>query len=326
MGTPKKPEEVLKALENFDRNRKNQSTIGEQKEQVETSMYHVEQPKEPQAPVEPTPQPKVQPAPKMSDYNSSSSMETDPDLMISTDIVPLPSKGLFYPNGLKEIEVEYLTSKDEDILTSPALIEKGTVLDVILQRKIKTPINVDELLVGDKNAILMFLRMSSYGSDYTVQVTDPITGKEFNETIDLKKFKFKEITEMPDANGEYSVEIPMRKKLVKFRILTAKEIEYIIKQAEEVQTAYGTDFNEIGTNRLKASVTEIGGKRDKGYINKFIEVMPALDALTIRKKMEKVSPDIDLTYEFTAPSGKKFKAPVQMGIDFFFPSLSLGNI
>ena len=111
------------------------------------------------------------------------SKETDPDLITTYEIVKLPSKGLFYKNGLSEINVEYMTSKDEDLLTTSSLIESGVVLDLLLKRKIKTPnVNPEDLLPGDRNAILLFLRITSYGSDYTVQVTDPRTGVPFKTT------------------------------------------------------------------------------------------------------------------------------------------------
>ena len=113
-------------------------------------------------------------------YEKAMSTETDPDLMTSYEIVKLPSQGLFYKNGISEVNVEYMTSKDEDLLTTPSLIENGTVLDILLKRKIKTKgVDVDNLLAGDRNAIILFLRSSSYGSTYTVQVPDPRTNVIF---------------------------------------------------------------------------------------------------------------------------------------------------
>jgi len=122
------------------------------------------------------------------------SRETDPDLMTSFEIVKLPSRGLFYSDGLSEVAIEYMTSKDEDMLTTPSLIESGVVLDMLLKRKIKTQgVNPDNLLTGDRNAIILFLRTSSYGSDYTVLVTDPRNNTTFKTTVDLTKLKYKEI-------------------------------------------------------------------------------------------------------------------------------------
>lgn len=256
------------------------------------------------------------------DYEKQMLKETDPDLTIGTDFVTLPSKGVFYKNKISQIEVEYMTSKDEDILSSPSLIENGTVLDVLLKRKIKTPgIKPEDLLWGDKNAILIFLRASSYGYEYEVEVPHPRTGNRFKATIDLRELKHKTSNKLPDDMGEFSVELPMRKKMVKFKLLTSKEIDELLRRAEAEQHAYGSEILSLGSLRLKASITEISGNRNKDYIVRFVDAMPALDSLTIKKEIDKVTPDIDMKYEFLTPDGIKFKAPVTMGVDFFFPSL-----
>jgi hypothetical protein len=255
------------------------------------------------------------------EYEKIMSRETDPDLMTSYEVVKLPSKGLFYPDGLSEVNVEYLTSRDEDLLTTPSLIENGTVIDVLLKRKIKTKgVLPENLLAGDRSAIVLFLRTSSYGTEYVVQVPDPRTGVPFKETIDLTKLKYKEITEEPDHEGHFTVELPMRKKTVKFRLLTSGEDNQIFRKAEALKEATGSEFSEYSTMKLKAHVVSIGDKTDKSYINKFIDAMPALDAYTIRKKILEVSPDVDMGYNFMAKDGYKFKANLSIGIDFFFPN------
>ena len=254
-------------------------------------------------------------------YQNMMSQETDPDLMTSYELVKLPSKGMFYPNGVSEVKVEYMTSKDEDLLTTPSLIENGTVLDILLKRKIKTKgVNVDDLLAGDRNAIILFLRSSSYGSTYNVQVPDPRTNVIFKTDVDLLKLKYKTVSEAPDAEGTFSIDLPMRKKNVRFKLLTAGEETMLFKQAEAHQEAFGSEFSEYSTNKLKSHVVSIDGKSDRSYISKFIDAMPALDALTIRRKIIEVSPDVDMEYEFTAKDGYKFKAQLSVGIDFFFPS------
>ena len=134
---------------------------------------------------------------KMSGFQSPQDFEksayaqqanVDPNLTVGYEIVPFPSKGLYYPHKISEVTVEYMTSKDEDILSTSSLIENGTVLDILIKNKLKTPnINTDELLVGDRNAILLFLRASSYGQEYEVRVSDPRTGNAFSDKVDLTK-------------------------------------------------------------------------------------------------------------------------------------------
>lgn len=255
------------------------------------------------------------------EFQKTMSRETDPDLMTSFEIVKLPSKGLFYANGLSEVAVEYMTSKDEDMLTTPSLIESGVILDMLLKRKIKTPgVNPEDLLVGDRNAIILFLRSSSYGSEYTVQVTDPRNNTVFKTVVDLTKLKYKEIKEIPDANGYFSVELPMRKKTVVFRLLTSGEETILFKKSQAIQEAYGEEFNQYSTMKLKSSIVSIGGNTDRTYIDKFVDAMPALDAFTIRKKILEVSPDVDMMYEFETKDHYTFKANLTIGVDFFFPN------
>jgi hypothetical protein len=253
-------------------------------------------------------------------FQSTMEKETDPDLITTHEIVPLPSKGLLYEHKIDKIEVEYMTAKDEDLLTTPSLIENGTVLDILLKRKIKTKgIKVEELLPGDKNAILLFLRTSSYGLEYPVEVSDPRTGTPFKTTADLSKLKYKEISEIPDENGHFNVYIPMRKKNVKFRLLSSGEDIQIFNKAEEIKKAYNREFSEYNTMKLKASIVSIDEKSDRNYIDRFIDAIPARDSLTIRKKMKDVSPDVDMLYPFVAKDGFKFEANLTIGIDFFFP-------
>lgn len=256
------------------------------------------------------------------EFENIMNKETDPDLMTSYEIVKLPSKGLFYKNGISEVNVEYMTSKDEDLLTTPSLIENGTVLDVLLKRKIKTKgINPDDLLAGDRNAIILFLRSSSYGSEYTVQVTDPRTNKEFKSKVDLLKLRYKKITELPDEQGYFTVKLPMRKKTVKIKLLTSGEENILFKQAEALKKEFNQEISEYSTLKLKSHIISIDDKTDRTYISKFVDAMPAMDALTIRKKILNVSPDVDMNYEFITKDGYRFNAQLSVGLDFFFPDI-----
>ncbi|MDA3778715.1 MAG: hypothetical protein PF487_00540, partial [Bacteroidales bacterium] len=256
------------------------------------------------------------------EFENVMNKETDPDLMTSYEIVKLPSKGLYYQNRITEVNVEYMTSKDEDLLTTPSLIENGTVLEILLKRKIKTKgVNVDDLLAGDRNAIILFLRSSSYGSEYTVQVTDPRTNKEFKSKVDLLKLRYKKLEELPDEQGHFTIELPMRKKTVKFRLLTSGEENILLKQAEVLKKEFNQEISEYSTLKLKSHIISINDKTDRTYISKFVDAMPAMDALTIRRKILNVSPDVDMDYEFTASDGYKFNAQLSVGIDFFFPDI-----
>jgi len=255
------------------------------------------------------------------DFEKNLTKETDEDLIIDFELLDLPSEGKFYENKINQIKVEYMTSIDEDVITTPSLIENGTVLDVLLKRKIKTKsINPEDLISGDRDAIILFLRSSSYGHTYHVNVPDPRTGKSFATEVDLTKLNYKKIEKQPDENGLFLVEIPMRKKIIQFRLLTSKEEKNIFNKAEAIKEAYGHDYSQFNTLKLKAHIVSINNNSDRNYIDKFVDAIPALDSYTIRKEILKVMPGVDLNYEFTAPDGYKFVAPLQMGIDFFFPN------
>jgi hypothetical protein len=259
---------------------------------------------------------------KPNNFENVMKKETDPNLMTAYELIKLPSKGVHYKHKIGEVEIEYMTSKDEDLITTPSLIESGRVNDLLLNRKIKTQgIVASELLPGDKNAILLFLRISSYGNDYGVNVYDPRTGVPFETVVNLSQLQYKEVTETPDENGYFSVELPMRKKTVKFRLISGSEENAIFQQADDIKEAMGVEFSEYNTMKIKAQIVSIGDNSDKEYIGKFVDAMPALDSTTIRKKILKVSPDVDMSYEFTAKDGFKFKSVLTVGVDFFSPGI-----
>jgi len=255
-------------------------------------------------------------------FQQQMSKETDEDLIVNFDIVTLPSKGVFYPHKISEINVEYLTSIDEDVLTTPSLIENGTVLNILLRRKIKTKgVNPDELLSGDRSAILLFLRSSSYGHEYHVEVPDPRTGKLFKAVVDLRKMGYKKVDRLPDENGYFMFHLPMRDKMVKYKLLSSVQEENLFKNAEARKEAYNQEHSDYASSKLKSHIVDINGNSDHSYISKFIDAMPAGDSMKLRRDILDVSPDIDMRYEFTAKDGFKFTAPLTAGIDFFFPSL-----
>lgn len=257
----------------------------------------------------------------MTGYYVDQMSKIDPDLTVGFEIVLLPSKGIFYSTKTSEVTVEYMTSRDEDIMTTPSLLENNTALDVLLKMKVKSKeLKVDDMIAGDKNAIAIFLRASAYGYDYDVDVRDPRTGKYFKDKIDLGKLKHKEITEPPDEMLEYTVEIPMKKKIVKFKLLPEREVDKVIKNARATKEAYNLQYDPIGTFLLKAQVTQIDNERSRDYINRFIDAISPKDANVIKKKIVEVTPNVDLRYTFTASDGYQFTTPIDIGMDFFFPA------
>lgn len=236
------------------------------------------------------------------------------------DVLELPSKGLLYPGRPSTVKVEYLTAADENILTSPNLIRSGKVLDVLMERKIKSKeITMNQLLVGDRNAIMIWLRATGYGEMYPVKMTDPETFEEFETEIDLSNLKTKELTVQPDENNEFTFELPRSKKKIKFKLLTVADETSITKKSEQRNKVTKSLVSNALTYRLQAQIKEIEGNRDPNYIAKFIEVMPAYDSLKFREYSDEIEPGIDLEVEVEGPSGP-FRSPFTIGVNFFWPN------
>jgi hypothetical protein len=237
------------------------------------------------------------------------------------DVITLPSGGLYYANKKKELKVAYLTAADENILTSPNLIQSGRVLEVLLEKKIlDRDIKPGQLLSGDRNAILFFLRSTGYGSDYKVPLKDPKTNQIFDYTFNLDNIPKKEVESEPDSQGLISFMLPQTKKTVKYTYLTQDEEDAIHKADEKRRKALGKEaVSEIMTKRLSAQVREIDGVTDKGQIETFINNMPVRDAMKLRKHIEENEPGLDLEFEVEAPSGETFRTELPITPGFLWP-------
>lgn len=235
------------------------------------------------------------------------------------DVIPLPSRGLFYENKKSSIKVSYLTAADENILLSQNLLKSGKALDVLLERKIMDKdIRHNQLLPGDRDAIFMFLRTTGYGHIYPVKLRDPKTGEEFEYEVDLSNLKYKELVE-PDMNGEYQIQLPLSKSLVKFRMLTTKDLSDIEEGEEKKKKMMKFYLDETVTKRLERLIMEIDGDRDKSRIAQFISRMKIGDSVAIRKAYSNNEPGIDMNLEVEAPSGEFFRTSIPISPSFFWP-------
>ena len=157
----------------------------------------------------------------------------DVDPSLQYDVIPLPSNGQVYKNKLARIPVAYLTAYDENIMTSPNLYRDGLVIDMLLKNKIvNNAINPDDLVSGDADAIILFLRSTSYGNEFPISVNDPETGEQIDTTIDLSTLKYKEFKLVSDENGHFDFKTPIKKDDIKFRYLSRKQEKLLQKQAE----------------------------------------------------------------------------------------------
>lgn len=246
-----------------------------------------------------------------------------------TEVIELPSKGLIYPesNPLSKgrIEIKYMTAKEEDILASQNLIRKGVVLDKLFESiVVDKDVNIDDIFIGDKNAILLATRVLGYGAEYKVEVTDPFTGEPQKISIDLSKVQTKEIDEeLLSRDNSYSFQLPSGKN-IKFRLLTHKDEKDITAEIQALQRlSKGQEsISQDVTTRLRYMITEIDGNSDKGFINKFVrEGLLARDSRALRKYVQEFSPDMDLKFNFVSDiTGEGEALDIPFGINFFYPS------
>jgi hypothetical protein len=194
---------------------------------------------------------------------------------LPTEIVELPSKGLIYPkdNPLSsgEIEIKYPTAKEEDILTNQNYIKKKIVIDQFLKSLIVSKINYDDLILGDKNALLISARILAYGKDYSFNYNAP-SGDLEAITVDLTQLKEKNIDPSLFAEGtnEFIFTLPKAKNVITFKLLTHKDEKLIEEELEGLRKAFPQGSFEI-TTRLKYIITSIDGHRDTKTIREFVD-------------------------------------------------------
>ena len=243
------------------------------------------------------------------------------DPTISYDVVPLPSNGIHYANKKKSLRVAYLTATDENILSSQNLIESGQVITELLKRKVlDREIPIEELVEEDKSAILIFLRNTAFGADYTMKLIDPKTKKEFETSINLDTLKIKEFTLKEDANGEYDYFLNKSKVPITFKFLNKKQEDELDKLKDSWS---GTAIVPLATKRLEMMIKSVGGVRDAMQIWNFIEKMPIKDSQDFKKFVNENKPGLNLMQKVVTPSGEEVQFKIVFGVEFFRPFFGL---
>jgi hypothetical protein len=237
-------------------------------------------------------------------------------LNLPHDVVKLPSKGMFYTPKKESLKVGYLTANDENLLMSPNATKDG-IVNALLRNKIYEPgFNIDQLLMVDVQAILMFLRNTAFGPEYGFRVNDPATNKYFDITISLDEVSYLPLTQQPDENGLFTYELPKSKKTVKFKLLNIGDD----KKIESLLESYPKGMvSPVVTKRLETQIMEIDGNSDKGMIGTFITNMPISDSKDLRKFINECEPKMDLQRKVIAPSGEEVTVNVAFGVEFFRP-------
>jgi len=240
------------------------------------------------------------------------------EFKLPTETIELPSKGLLYPQDSElakgTLEMKYMTAKEEDILTNQSYIKNGTVLDKLMKSLIVSKINYDDLLIGDKNAIMIAARILGYGAEYVFDYA----GEE--QMVDLSALENKEIKKelFTSRTNEFAFTLPKSKNDITFKLLTHKDEQDITRELEGLKKINKDASPELST-RLKYMITSVEGKRDKKDIREFVDnYLLAQDSRSLREYVREIQPDVDLTF---FPNGSESRVSLPIGIKFFWPDI-----
>ena len=239
-----------------------------------------------------------------------------------TEVIDLPSGGKLYPKDSPlaegKLELKYMTTREEDILMSENLITQGVVIDKILDSLIVTQgVKQEQLVLGDKNAVLVAARILAYGPHYTCEVANPNNlEQKIEHTFDLTECPFKEAVDGVDySNNSFDYETPIGKNKIKFKLLTGVEEKLIEKDLEQSKKV---GYNSEITTRLRYTITEVDGDNKPETISVFSQNMLARDSMALRNYITEISPDIDLTSEIQI-GGEAVSVSIPLTVEFFWP-------
>jgi hypothetical protein len=239
------------------------------------------------------------------------------------DVIQLPSQGVFYKSKKKSIKVGYLTAADENIIAnadSRKSIQESIIIPLLRTKVYERDLRPEEMLDGDIEAILIFLRNTSFGPEYTINAVDPKTDEKFKTTIVLDELNYKKTKFAPNEDGLFETTLPVSRKKVNLKLLSLKDkldIEQLINSYPSERTA------PTITSRLNKHIVSIEGDSDNLKIATFIETLPIGDSKYIRRFILDNEPRLDLSKEVIAPSGERVMVDITFGVEFFRPFLSI---
>jgi hypothetical protein len=247
-----------------------------------------------------------------------------------TEFVELPSKGMYYGedhplHGCDSVEIRFMTAKEEDILTSKTLLKKGLVIDRLLSNVlVDKKINPEDLLIGDKNALVIATRISGYGSDYTTRINCPSCGSTEQQSFNLEEASVHHGIDDGEKyvsrtdQGTFVVNTPRTKVDVEIRLLTGHDEKKLVR-AEEKRKKHKLP-ESLATTSLNAFIVSVNGDNDPSYIRSFIDNTPAADSRYLREAHKTVTPNVDLIFDFSC-SACDHEQPLEVPFtaDFFWP-------
>lgn len=244
------------------------------------------------------------------------------NLDFPTEQIDLPSKGFLYPKesplSSGVVELKYMTAKEEDILTNQNYIQKGVVIDKLLQSLIVDKnISYDDLLLGDKNALLVAARVLGYGKEYEIEYLGS------KVTVDLSLINHKELDESLFTTGtnEFSFTLPATGTEITFKLLTHRDEKLIDQELTGLKKIQKDSSPDLST-RLKYIITSVGSSREVKDIRHFVDNrLLARDSRALRNYIQEIQPDLDL--KFYPENGPEGGVQIPIGLNFFWPDLEL---
>lgn len=246
---------------------------------------------------------------------------------IPVDLVPLPSKGALYDQSHplyneESVEIRCMTAREEDILSSNALFKNGTVLEKLMEACLMNKtVDPSTLLLGDRTAIWIAIRVSGYGPDYPVKLACPKCGKVGEHNLSLNGLKYKPLTGTPVVpnSNRFVCTLPLSKAVVEFKLLTGKDVDDITK-IQKAMEKLGRQIDNNITLRLKKQILSVNGNSSDEYISKFVDSMRAGDARELRKHIRSIEPDVDMTRVVQcAQCAEESEVEIPFGMSFFWP-------
>lgn len=264
-------------------------------------------------------------SPPVQVQNEQNNLQSILGYVAPTEHVALPSMGKFYPpdhslNGIEEVEIRFLSAKELDILSSKTLLSKGLAVDRMLQNiLIDKSINVDELLLADKNAIIIAARVGTFGSDYPVDITCPECGNVYEHTFDLSDPETKNIDHVEvSENSTFFITLPKTNVNVECRLLNSKDEKFLEERAKKKEKM-GLPDSSI-TDQYKSFIVSLNGNTDRGLVDEFVDVMPAADMHFLQKEYAKSNPELELDEECVCTKcGNVSEVSVPFTANFFWP-------
>tara|TARA_R110000796_G_scaffold219934_1_gene336000 strand:+ start:15444 stop:16556 length:1113 start_codon:yes stop_codon:yes gene_type:complete len=242
------------------------------------------------------------------------------------DLLKLPSEGLLYKNGKSALKVAYLTAMDENIITNPNLLQSGKFLEILINRKVlDTNLRYKDLHVGDRNAIMIWLRSTGFGPMYKIKLNDPKNNfEEFETDIDLSKLGIKHLTEKPDENGHFKFKLPVAQTTITYRLLNVGDVEDIEEHLEQMTEDVGPEFTDTSTYTLSKQILAVDDDFDRDVVEKFVEKKMRLgDVRAFRKHINEIESGIDMNITVETPGGGSIATFLPLNLSFFWPELGI---